>query len=182
MPEPAHNASPSNEHRSEERARSAVTAKAEIVQLLASPVHRYEGRPADGPAPAPSDELVDHVEIRAGLGIVGDRYFGKPAHRDAAVTVMAEESLPPGASLVQARRNILLRGVAVDELVGKVLVLDSGEGAVRLAVRRPANPCAWMDATIGPGARDALRGKGGIRCAPLTDGTLRLGAVTVTIE
>ena len=61
-----------------------------IVQLLASPVHRYVGRPADGPAPAPSGELVEEVRIRAGLGIVGDRYFGKQAHRDASVTVIAQ--------------------------------------------------------------------------------------------
>jgi hypothetical protein len=154
----------------------------EILQLLASPVHRFEGRPSDGPAPAPPGELVEEVQIRAGLGIVGDRYFGSPAHRDAAVTVIAAESLPPGADLTHVRRNILLRGVAVDELVGSILVLDSGSGPVRLAVRRAANPCAWMDVTIGPGAWRSLRGRGGIRCAPENDGTLRLGPVTVTVE
>src|ERR1041384_2142899 len=104
----------------------------EIVQLLASPVHRFEGRPVDGPAPAPPGEIVERIEVRAGLGIVGDRYFGKQAHRDASVTVLARESLPPGADLVQVRRNILLSGVAVDDLVGEVLVLDSGDGPVRL--------------------------------------------------
>jgi hypothetical protein len=155
---------------------------AEIVQLLASPVHRYEGRPADGPAPAPPGELVDGVQVRAGLGIVGDRYYGRRAHRDAAITVIAEESLPPGADLTQVRRNILLRGVAVDDLVGSVLVLDSGDGPVRLAIRRPANPCAWMDVAIGPGAWRSLRGKGGVRCAPLNDGMLRLGPVAATTE
>ena len=155
---------------------------AEIVQLLASPVHRYEGRPADGPAPAPPGELVEEIRVREGLGIVGDRYFGHRAHVDAFVTVIARESLPPGASLVQVRRNILVSGIAVDDLVGRVLGLDSGDGPVRLRVNRPANPCAWMDVTIGPGARDALRGKGGVRCAPLNDGVLRVGPVTVAIE
>jgi MOSC domain-containing protein YiiM len=153
----------------------------EIVQLLASPVHRFEGRPADGPAPAPPGELVDHVRIRAGLGIVGDRYFGKQAHRDASITVIAAESLPGGADLVQVRRNILVRGIAVDDLVGEVLTLDSGDGPVALQVRRRANPCAWLDVTIGPGSFRALRGKGGIRCTPLTDGILRLGPVTATV-
>jgi MOSC domain-containing protein YiiM len=153
----------------------------EIVQLLASPVHRYEGRPADGPAPPAPGELVEAIEIRAGLGVVGDRYFGHRAHRDSGVTVIAQESLPAGADLSQARRNILLRGVAVDDLVGAVLTLDSGDGPVRLRVHRPANPCAWMDATIGPGAMQELRGKGGIRCTPLDDGRLRVGPVEVTI-
>jgi MOSC domain-containing protein YiiM len=151
----------------------------EIVQLLASPVHRFEGRPSDGPAPAPPGELVTEIEIRASLGVVGDRYFGKPAHRDASVTVIAQESLPPGAGLLEVRRNILITGVAVDDLVGEVLTLDSGEGPVRLRVRRRAHPCAWMDATIGPGAWAALRGKGGIRCVPLNDGRLRVGPVAI---
>lgn len=152
-----------------------------IVQLLASPVHRYVGRPADGAAPAPPGELVDAVRIRAGLGIVGDRYFGKQAHREASVTVIAQESLPSGVDLVQVRRNILTAGIAVDEMVGQVLTLDSGEGRVSLRVNRPANPCAWMDVTIGPGAWKALRGHGGVRCTPLNDGTLRVGPVEVTI-
>ncbi|PWU52535.1 molybdenum cofactor biosysynthesis protein [Micromonospora globispora] len=153
-----------------------------IVQLLASPVHRYVGRPADGPAPAPSGELVEEIRIRAGLGIVGDRYFGKQAHRDASVTVIAQESLPPGSDLVQVRRNVLTAGIAVDELIGFVLTLDSGQGPVHLRVRRPANPCAWMDVAVGPGAWRALRGRGGVRCVPLNDGTLPIGPITVTID
>ncbi|MDG4798147.1 molybdenum cofactor biosysynthesis protein [Micromonospora sp. WMMD1082] len=154
----------------------------EIVQLLASPTHRFVGRPADGPAPAPAGELVDEVEVRAELGIVGDRYFGKAAHREASVTVIAAESLPPGAGLAQVRRNILTRGIAVDELVGSVLVLDSGEGPVRLRANRAAHPCAWMDITIGPGAWRGLRGRGGIRCTPVTGGVLRVGPVDVLVE
>lgn len=155
---------------------------AEIVQLLASPVHRYEGRPADGPAPAPPGELVDEIQIRAGQGIVGDRYFGHPAHRDAGVTVIAAETLPPGADLTQVRRNILVRGIPVDDLVGAILVLDSGDGPVRLRVTRRANPCAWMDAAIAPGTFRTMRGRGGIRCRPLDDGTLRVGPVGFDIR
>ncbi|TYB39871.1 molybdenum cofactor biosysynthesis protein [Micromonospora sp. AP08] len=154
----------------------------EIVQLLASPVHRYVGRPADGPAPAPPGELVEEVRIRAGLGIVGDRYFGRPAHREASVTLIAQESLPAGADLTQARRNVLTSGIAVDELVGRVLTLDSGDGPVSLRVHRAAPPCAWLDVTIAPGTWKALRGRGGVRCAPLTDGVLRVGPVEVTVS
>jgi hypothetical protein len=155
---------------------------AEIVELLASPVHRYEGRPVDGPAPAPPGELVEQIEIRAGLGIVGDRYFGQAAHRDAAVTVVSQESLPTGAGLVEVRRNILVRGVVVDDLLGAVLSLDSGSGPVRLRLNRRANPCAWMDVAIGPGARQALRDRAGVRCTALNDGWLRVGPVDVAIE
>ncbi|MCO8269532.1 molybdenum cofactor biosysynthesis protein [Actinoplanes sp. TRM 88003] len=153
-----------------------------MVELLASPLHRFEGRPSDGPVPAPPGELVDHVRVRAGLGIVGDRYFGKPAHRDASVTVISQESLPPGVGLVAVRRNVLIAGVPVDDLIGSVLTLDTGDGPVRLQVNRKAHPCAWMDVTVGPGAWKALRGKGGIRCTPLDDGILRVGPVRVTVS
>ncbi|MFF3563544.1 molybdenum cofactor biosysynthesis protein [Streptomyces sp. NPDC002574] len=151
----------------------------EVVQLLVSPVHRYMGRPSDGPSPAHDGELVARAEVRANLGLVGDRYYARPAHRDAAVTLMAAENLPvdidPDVDLRQARRNVLLRGVDIDALVGETVSLDTGAGPVLLAVRRPARPCAWMDAVIGPGAQRALRGKGGVRCTPLTDGVLTVG-------
>ena len=155
---------------------------AQIVELLASPVHRFLGRPSDGPAPAPPGELVDSVQIRAGLGIIGDRYFGKPAHRDASITVIAQESLPVGIGLAQVRRNILTTGLAVDELIGRVLILDSGDGPVGLRVNRAARPCAWMDVTVGPGAWKALRTTGGVRCTPLHDGVLRVGPVDATVS
>ncbi|MEV7627291.1 molybdenum cofactor biosysynthesis protein [Actinoplanes sp. NPDC089786] len=154
----------------------------QIVQLLASPVSRFVGRPIDGPAPAPPGELVSEIHIRAGLGIVGDRYFNKPAHRDASVTVIAQESLPPGIDLTHVRRNILTAGLDVDDLVGRTLCLDSGQGPVVLEVRRRANPCAWMDVTIAPGAWRKLRGRGGIRCVPANDGVLRTGVVSVEIR
>lgn len=150
-----------------------------VVQLLVSPVHRYEGRPAAGPSADPVGGLVQQVEVRRHLGIVGDRYFAQRAHRDAAVTIMAEEALPrhidPAVDLQQTRRNILLRGVDIDSCIGWNVELDSGDGPVVLSVNRAARPCAWMDSVIGQGAQRALRGKGGVRCTPLSDGVLRVG-------
>lgn len=153
----------------------------EIVELLVSPEHRYAGRPSEWLGDRPPAELVDAVTVRAGLGLVGDRYFGRRAHADAAVTLMAAESLAPWpkAGLTQTRRNVLLRGVDVDALVGRTVTLDSGDGPVVLRVRRAANPCAWMDAALGPGGFRGLRGRGGVRCEPLSDGVLRVGPVSV---
>lgn len=162
----------------------------EIVALHSSPVHAYSGRPADGPLPDPDGGARDSLEVRAGLGIVGDRHFGHPAHRTASVTLIAVESLehvarelglPAVPDPLLTRRSVVLRGVDVDALArtrdrpGAEFTLDSGAGVVRFRAHRPANPCAWMDVVLAPGAFRALRGRGGVRCEPLSDGVLRPG-------
>jgi MOSC domain-containing protein YiiM len=154
----------------------------EIVALVASPVHAFEGRPADGPRPDPEDPSRESVEVRAGLGVVGDRYFNHPAHRRASVTLIAAESLEAAAAdlgvppfdPVLARRTIVLRGADVDGLSGEFVL-----GGVRFRAHRPANPCRWMDVVLAEGAFKALRGRGGIRCEPLSDGVLTLGPTTL---
>ncbi|WP_434445169.1 MOSC domain-containing protein [Lentzea sp. E54] len=161
----------------------AARREVEIAGLHVSPVHAFEGRPADGPRPDPEPVARDHVVVRAGLGIVGDRYFNHPAHRNAAVTLIAAESLDPWpVDPLTARRNVVVRGFDVDSLRrGTVFSLDSGDGPVRFEVHRPASPCAWMNQVVAPGAFKALRGRGGIRCTPLDDGVLRIGSAAAAI-
>jgi hypothetical protein len=48
-----------------------------------------------------------------------------------------------------------------------------------LAGGRPANPCAWLDVVLAPGAHRGLRGRAGVRCAPRSDGALTLGAAVL---
>ncbi|TBN57470.1 molybdenum cofactor biosysynthesis protein [Glaciihabitans arcticus] len=155
-----------------------------IELLLSSPTHRYEGRPGDGPLPATTREVFESIQLRAGLGVVGDRYFGQRAHRQASVTIMAAESLDwvqDSLGLLEhplaenTRRNIIVRGMPIDEMGGSIFTLDSGSGPVSFVANRPANPCAWMNVTLAPGAFQALRGRGGMRCEPLSDGTLSVG-------
>ncbi|WP_182515453.1 MOSC domain-containing protein [Curtobacterium pusillum] len=153
--------------------------------LLVSGRHRYEGRPADGALPAEGPELQDRIEVRAGLGIVGDRYFASRAHVHASVTLIGLESLEAvGAELgvdvdpAATRRNVYLRGADVEALRGRPFSLESiadGSGPVLFRGYRPANPCAWMDHEVAPGAFRAMRGRGGVRCDPESDGVLALG-------
>lgn len=160
-----------------------------VELLLASPRSRYVGRPADGASPASGPELHDEVRVRAGLGIVGDRYFNQPAHCRASVTLFAAEQLEHVAAELgtgpldpaATRRNVVLRGVDVDALRGAVLSLDCGDGPVRLELHRPASPCAWMDVALARGAFRALRGRGGVRCTPLDDGVLRVGPAVARV-
>jgi MOSC domain-containing protein YiiM len=159
----------------------------EVVALLASPVHRYAGRPGTT-TPDQAADRRDRLEVRAGVGIVGDRYAGRAAHRDAQVTVLAVESLESLAAELGAepfdpllaRRNVVLRGAEVEALRGAEFALDSGGGAVVLRGGRPANPCAWMGTVLAPGAHRGMRGRGGVRCAALSDGVLRPGRAVLS--
>ena len=154
----------------------------EVVGLLASPEHRWDGRP-DAAIAARPVEFRTEIEVRAGLGVVGDRYYGRPAHRDASVTVLAAEALDLLADELESgrldplatRRNVVLRGAEVEALRGQPFSLECGEDGVLLAGGRPAHPCAWLDLALAPGAHRGMRGRGGVRCAPRSDGVLRLG-------
>ncbi|WP_432542795.1 molybdenum cofactor biosysynthesis protein [Kineococcus sp. SYSU DK002] len=155
----------------------------EVLHLLVSPEHAYFGRPRDGAADVVT-HTPDVVEVVARKGIRGDRFFGKAAHMDAAVTLLAIEAWEGVArdlglgelpDPLLARRNVVVRGVELDPLRGHDFDVVTAAGTVTLHGGRPANPCAWMDRVVAPGAHRALRGRGGLRCTPTTDGLLARG-------
>ncbi|SEJ41037.1 MOSC domain-containing protein YiiM [Arthrobacter sp. yr096] len=154
----------------------------EVLHLLVSPAHAYFGRAREGAADVPTTD-ADQAELVTGKGIVGDRFFGKAAHMDAAVTVFAVEALEAIAAELGAgpfnplltRRNLVLRGVELAPLLGHEFTLESGGDTVRLKAGRPAHPCAWMDEMLAPGAHKAMRGRGGVRCQVISGGLLHRG-------
>ncbi|MEV7634907.1 MOSC domain-containing protein [Pseudarthrobacter enclensis] len=154
----------------------------EILHLLVSPAHAYFGRARDGAADVQTTD-VDEAEVVAGKGIVGDRFYGKAAHMDAAVTLFAVESLEAIAAELGkgpfdpllTRRNVILRGAQLPPLLGQDFTLESGGSSVSLHGGRHAQPCAWMNEMLAPGAHPAMRGRGGIRCRAVTGGLLHRG-------
>jgi MOSC domain-containing protein YiiM len=154
----------------------------DVLHLLVSPAHAYFGRARDGAADVPTAD-ANRVEIVAGKGIVGDRFFGKAAHMDAAVTLFAVEALEAMAAELGAgpfdplltRRNVIVRGAHLAPLLGQEFTLESRGDAVRFKGGRPAHPCAWMDRMLASGAHAAMRGRGGMRCRVLSDGVLHRG-------
>ena len=116
-------------------------------------------------------------------GLQGDRYFervGTYSNRPGGgreLTMIAAETLealaeaglplPDGAS----RRNLVTRGVALDELIGKAVWV----GDVLCDVVRDCPPCAHLESLTQPGVLDALVGRGGIRLEIRDGGTLRVG-------
>lgn len=152
------------------------------MTLVVSPVHRYDGRPADGPKPYDGPETVDEVVVRAHKGLVGDRFFGT-RHRFAAVTFLATESIDRleaelGAGPFDpalARRNVVTRGLDVESMLHTTFTIDAGGGPIPFRALTRANPCAFMNGAFAEGAHRAMRGHSGIRAEPLADGVLKVG-------
>jgi len=118
---------------------------------------------------------VERVEVEAGKGIVGDRYHGT---RHRHVTVQSRDALDEAARVFDApvpaeltRRNVTLSGGVVPRDPGSRIRI----GPVLLEVVRVAAPCKLLDDTIGRGAQEALRRRGGSVCRVLEGGEVSLG-------
>lgn len=154
----------------------------EVLHLVVSPTHAYFGRAREGAADVPTTDAPT-AELVAGKGIVGDRFFGKAADMDAAVTLFAVEALESIAADLGAgpfdplltRRNVVIRGAELAPLLGHEFTLESAGDSVALKAGRPAHPCAWMDQMLAPGAHKAMRGRGGVRCQVVSGGLLHRG-------
>ena len=118
---------------------------------------------------------VDHVDVEAGRGIVGDRHHGS---RHRHVSVQSRDDLGAATAALGApvtpagtRRNLTLAHGPVPTAPGARLVV----GDVVLEVVRRAAPCRVMEQTVGPGAARAMHGRGGAICRALTSGTIAVG-------
>lgn len=158
-----------------------------LEHIYISPGHNYFGKPKDGPGAHGTTDM-DSVEARLGRGLVGDRYYGVPAHYEAQVTFFAAEvfdallaAFPERTDLspILTRRNIVTRGANLNALIGHEFSLDCGDGPIQFLGTKPCSPCAWMDAMLGAGAHEFLRGRGGLRARILSSGVLRRGPATL---
>ena len=109
---------------------------------------------------------VPSVTVESARGILGDRYHGS---RHRQVSVQSQAALLEAAELT--RRNITLTDGVVPREPGALLRL----GPVLLEVVRVAAPCKLLDDTIGRGAQEALRRRGGSICRVLEGGHVALG-------
>ena len=124
---------------------------------------------------------VDLIECVAGRGIRGDRFFDYKENYKGQITFFALEVFDalrrelnlPDAQPQGTRRNAFVRGEDLNSLIGQEFVVQG----VRFAGVEESKPCHWMNAALGPGAEEWLKGRAGLRCRILTDGFLRCPAV-----
>lgn len=138
---------------------------------------------------APIEERAA-VEVVAGHGVVGDRWWGTK-HRHVSVQsaeALAEAAVDLGRPVPASatRRTVTIAGGAVPTEPGVRLLVggpDTGDGGagVLLEVVRVAAPCRLMETSMGPGGAAALRRRGGAIFRALTSGTIRLGDPVVLV-
>lgn len=132
-------------------------------------------------------EAVDEAVAVPGKGLEGDRYFlGVGAfsrwpepHRE--VSLIAAEALEEmaretgvGLAPEASRRNVLTRGVPLNDLVGR----DFYVGTVRLRGIRLCQPCKYLARLVEqPEVARALIGRGGLRARILNPGTIHVGDI-----
>lgn len=128
--------------------------------------------------------VVPSAEALAGRGLVGDRYergegtFSDPNGRGNDLTLVEAEALEElaaarGIELApeEARRNLVVRGVALDGLIGKRFRV----GEVECFGQRRCEPCAHLEGLTRPGVLRGLVHRGGLRADVLSGGEIRTG-------
>ncbi len=121
--------------------------------------------------------ILSGVDAVAGTGLSGDRFRARSTNRE--VTLIQAEHITALASLLHRepidpailRRNIVVQGINLLALKGKTFQI----GTVVLEHTGTADPCSAMEAALGPGGYNAMRGHGGITARILESGHIAVG-------
>jgi MOSC domain-containing protein YiiM len=148
----------------------------EICHLYISPGHNFVGHHGREPDTHPMIE-VPVMECVAGRGIRGDRYFDFKDDYKGQITFFSFDVFEElcaalkilDCSPTAARRNVITRGVNLNDFIGREFEVQG----VWFSGTEESAPCYWMDRAFAPGAREFLKGRGGLRAKILCDGRLR---------
>lgn len=123
----------------------------------------------------PSDALgpVRSVRAVAGQGLEGDRhFFPSGAEPGEALTVIEAEALEEvGLTGAQSRRQVMVRGVRLNDLVGKRFWI----GEVECLGTELCEPCLHLQKMTRPGIIKELIHRAGLRADILSGGTISVG-------
>ena len=150
---------------------------AAVRHLYISPGHNYFGHHERPPSEHPMVE-VPEVRCFAGRGLEGDRFLDFKTDYKGQITFFAmevyrrlsEDLDVSDRSPAVFRRNVITEGLDLNALIGTEFELQG----VRFFGTAECSPCHWMNRAFGPGAENALRGRGGLRAKILSDGELRV--------
>ena len=122
----------------------------------------------------PSEALapVESVQAVAGQGLVGDRYAAAGAEPGRALTLIEAEVLEEvGLTGTESRRQVVVSGVRLNDLVGKRFRV----GEVECYGVELCEPCLHLQGLTRPGIVEELVHRAGINADILNDGTISVG-------
>jgi MOSC domain-containing protein YiiM len=126
---------------------------------------------------------VESVRAIAGKGLEGNRYFdeGKPGKELTLIEAEALEALEAehGIELdgASTRRNVLTRGVRLNDLVGERFRV----GKLECRGVELCEPCTHLQSMTKPGVINGLVHRGGLNAEILVGGDLRPGDAVVPL-
>ena len=128
---------------------------------------------------------VNNAVALAGHGLQGDRSaLGNKIDGKRQVTLIQaehifvlEKLLNKTIDAAKLRRNLVVSGINL--LAAKSLFKDQKMhltiGNIELEITGPCEPCSKMEAVLGKGAYNAMRGHGGVTAKVLIGGELKVG-------
>jgi MOSC domain-containing protein YiiM len=130
----------------------------------------------------PSDAIrpTGSVTALAGKGLPGDRHFyaDGAAPGDALTLIEAEALADVGLTGAESRRQVVVRGVRLNELVGKRFRV----GDVECLGVKLCEPCLHLQQLTRPGIISDLIHRAGINADILTDGRITVGDPVTVAE
>jgi MOSC domain-containing protein YiiM len=123
---------------------------------------------------------TDSVLAVAGKGLEGDRHFHEEgAGRGQALTLVAAEEVEAvGLAPGETRRQLTVRGVDLNGLVGKRFRV----GEVECFGSHLCEPCAHLQEMTRPGIIKELAHRAGINADIVVGGTIRVGDEVVELD
>jgi len=123
----------------------------------------------------PSEAImpVESVSALAGQGLRGDRHFrGQGVKPGQALTLIEAEALEDvNLTGAQSRRQVVVRGVRLNQLVGRRFRV----GNVECLGVELCEPCLHLQQMTRPGIIKELIHRGGLNADILTDGQISVG-------
>ena len=117
-------------------------------------------------------EPVESVQALSGRGLVGDRKAESGTRAGGALTLIEAEVLEDvGLTGPQSRRQVVVRGVRLNDLVGKRFRV----GEVECLGVELCEPCLHLQSLTRPGIIEELAHRGGLNADVLNDGTISVG-------
>jgi MOSC domain-containing protein YiiM len=144
-------------------------------------------RIAISPIESKLPQAVESIEVLAGQGPRGDRYFAdEPSERNGDdLTLIEAEALEAfedetGIALShdESRRNVLTRGVRLNDLVGRRFRV----GEVECVGVELCEPCKHLEGLTRAGVLRGLVHRGGLRANVTRSGTIAVGDELAELE